>query len=71
MNWGELVEDGILKDLYKRGFLSPKIFYYIEIYQRYDAYKQQGFSNGQAIEMTSDISGKSTNTVRRAIQSCQ
>ena len=71
MNWTKLVEDGILNDLYKRGFLSDKTFYYIELFQRFDSYRQQGFTTGQSIEKTSDRLGKSTNTVRRAIRACQ
>ncbi len=71
MNWGALIDDGILTDLYKRGFLSPKIFDYIELNQRYDAYRQQGFAKCKAIEMTSDKFDKSINTVRRAISACE
>ena len=71
MNWAALIEDGILTDLYKRGFLSPKIFGYIELNQRYDAYRQQGFGKCKAIEMTSDKFDKSIMTVRRAISACE
>ncbi len=71
MNWQKLMDDGILTDLYKRGFLSPKTTDYIEIYQRFDAYIRQGFKIPRAIEMTADHLGKSTNTVRRAVKSCQ
>jgi len=71
MNWPKLIDDGILTDLYKRGFLSPKIFSYIELYQRYDAYRQQGFRPCKAIEKTSDKFDKSIMTVRRAISACK
>jgi len=71
VNWGKLVQDGILTDLYKRGFLSPKTTTYIELYQRYDSYRQQGFAKCKAIEMTSDKFDRSIMTVRRAIIACQ
>lgn len=70
MNWPKLLEDGILHDLYKRGFLSPKVFTYIEFCERVDAYRQQGFTRGQSIEKTADRFGVDTSTVRRALKAC-
>ncbi len=64
----KLRENGTLDFLYKNGFISFKIFGYIDAYQAYKQFKLQGLPQRECTEMAAEKCGCSEATIFRAIR---
>ncbi len=64
----KLRENGTLDFLYKNGFISFKIFGYIDCYQAFKQYKLQGFSLRDATELAAEKCKCSEITIFRAVK---
>lgn len=62
-----LENEEVLKKLYKGGLLSPKVFFYRNLYLDYDANIKMGVKNRLAISRTAKKFGICEVTVYRAI----
>lgn len=59
--------EDVLKKLFKGGLLSPKVFFYRNLYLDYDANIQMGIKSASAISRTAKKFGVCDRTVNRAI----
>lgn len=62
-----LDNEEVLKKLFRGGLLSPKVFFYRNLYLDYDANIKMGVKNRLAIYRTAKKFGICSRTVRRAI----
>jgi len=62
-----LNNEDVLKKLFHSGLLSPKVFFYRNVYLDYDANIKMGVKNRLAIYRTAKKFGICSRTVRRAI----
>jgi len=62
-----LENEDVLKRLFRSGLLSPKVFFYRNLYLDYDANVKMGFKNSVAISRTAKKFGVCVNTVYKAI----
>lgn len=64
----QLREDGTLDFLLKHGFISYKIFTYMDAFQAYKQFKLQGFPQRECTEMAAEKCKCSEMTIFRAIR---
>lgn len=68
MNLLELRDNGTLEYLYKKGFISYKLFCYVDYCQSYRSFRLQGFSKESAVLEVSIKHDISRATVYRALK---
>jgi hypothetical protein len=64
----EYYENGIIKDLYKKGMISLNLVTYYRYYLVYQAYKAKGLSNNKSYTYASDECGTCETTIRKAVK---
>jgi len=62
-----LENEDILKKLFNSGLLSPKVFFYRNLYLDYDANKIKGMKSANAISRTAKKFGVCSTTIYKAI----
>ena len=64
----EYYETGVIKTLFKIGFIAEPLVTYYRYYQVYQAYKSKGLSNNKSYQYASDECGCSEVTIRKAVR---
>lgn len=64
----ELFDNGTMKALLDRGWISIDTYTYHRYHKVYQAYKSKGLSNNKAYQSASDECGVSEKTIRKAVR---
>ena len=64
----ELKNRNLLKKLYEEGFVTRKGIIYLDIYEKYDAYRKQGFYNNEISKRLKDSTGLHRVTIHRILK---
>ena len=64
----EYYETGVIKTLFKIGFIAEPLVTYYRYYLVYQAYKSKGLSNNKSYTYASDECGTCEMTIRKAVR---